>query len=466
MSDIPMAANGLRGTRLAMAALSIYIGMICANLDMVILQNALPSLTHDLAVPPHTAVWVVTLYMLSMLVFLLPLSSLSDRIGYKRTYLWGFGLFALASLGCGGASGFLPLQAWRAVQGIGAAAMMCSTTSLIRLVYPSQLMARAIAANATVVAVSLAAGPSIAAVILAHGNWHWLFWVNVPLGLLALLIGSFALPPNPVQLELRKGTAGDWLAAVKVIDLPSFLLSSAFFIALVLGSGRIGEEPLQGSLLLGLTALLGVAFVRRERRTKAPMLPMDLLAERQYGLTILTSFASFAAQGAAFVAMPFYFQHQLGLSLAQSALVITAWPVALALSAPMAPRLTEQLSIAKVCAIGLAGLALGLASIASGWVPATPIVLAVALAVCGAGFGLFQAPNNYLIIASAPAARSGAVGGLRAVTRTFGQLTGTATVGLMLALQLRLGINGAVTGLFAASALAAVASYASVSRGR
>lgn len=469
MSEVSSPAqeltDGLGGTRLLLAAISIYIGMVCANLDMVILQNALPTLTHDLGVGSATAVWVVTLYMLTMLVFLLPLSSLSDRIGYKRTYLWGFALFTLASLGCGFASNFFWLQAWRGVQGFGAAAMMCSTTSLIRLVYPRARMARAIGANATVVAVSLAAGPSIAALILAHGSWHWLFWVNVPLGIAALLLGSFALPANPVQLDLGPGQARHWMAALRVIDLPSFVLSAAFFVVLVLGTGRIDNEPLQGAGLLVLALVLGAAFVRRERRTPVPMLPLDLLGQRHYGLTILTSYASFAAQGAAFVALPFYLQHGLGFSLTESAMVMTAWPLSLALAAPVAARLTQRLPIAHVCGAGLFALALGMLSIASGWLPPNPVLLAVPLAICGAGFGMFQAPNNYLIIAAAPANRSGAVGGLRAVTRTFGQLSGTAVVGLLLALQATLGINGAIMGLFAAAALAASAGYASVVRG-
>ncbi|WPO98373.1 MFS transporter [Pseudomonas sp. HR96] len=457
--------DGLSGTRLLFAAISIYIGMICANLDMVILQNALPTLTRDLQVDSATAVWVVTLYMLVMLVFLLPLSSLSDRIGYKRTYLWGFGMFTVASLGCGFATSFFSLQAWRGVQGLGAAAMMCSTTSLIRVVYPRARMARAIGANATVVAVSLAAGPSIAALILEQGSWHWLFWVNVPLGALALLVGNWALPANPVQLSLGRGQGREWLAALRVIDLRSFVLSAAFFIALVLGSGRIDVAPLQGAGVLALAVLLGYAFVRRERRSAVPMLPLDLLGQRHYGLTILTSYASFAAQGAAFVALPFYLQHGLGFSLAESALVMTAWPFSLALAAPVAARLTQRLPISHVCGAGLFALAAGLLSIASGWLPATPALLAVPLAICGAGFGMFQAPNNYLIIAAAPANRSGAVGGLRAVTRTFGQMSGTAAVGLLLALQATLGVNGAILGLFAAAALAASAGYASVARG-
>jgi DHA2 family multidrug resistance protein-like MFS transporter len=458
--------DGLRGTRLILAAVSIYIGMICANLDMVILQNALPSLTRELGIASSDAVWVVTLYMLVMLMLLMPVSSLSDRIGYKRTYLWGFGLFAAASLGCGLAPGFTSLQVGRVLQGIGAAAMMSCTTSLIRVVYPRDRMARAIAANATVVAISLAAGPSLAAVILLHLNWHWLFWLNVPLGIIAMLMGHYALPDNARQLPLRldRDTLGQWRKAVAMIDGPSFLMSAVFFVLLLLGSDHISQQPLIGSLALAAAAFFGWSFVRREKRTPFPMLPMDLLSTREYALTILTSFASFASQGAAFVALPFFLQHRMQLSLAESALVMTAWPVTLAVVAPLAARIIQRYAISKVCAAGLTMLATGLLAIASGWLPGAAEWLMIPLAICGAGFGLFQAPNNYLIIASAPAERSGAVGGLRAVTRVFGQLTGAAIVGLMFALSSNGGTNGSVSGLIFAALLAALGGFASMTR--
>jgi DHA2 family multidrug resistance protein-like MFS transporter len=461
-----VASNGLQGRRLLLAALSIYVGMICANLDMVILQNALPSLGRELHLDSADAVWVVTLYMLVMLILLLPLSSLSDRIGYKRTYLWGFGLFTLASLGCGLAPGFAALQVGRGLQGVGAAAMMCSTTSLIRLVYPRERMARAIAANATVVALSLAAGPSLAALVLLHLNWHWLFWLNVPLGLFAMTIGYRALPDNAVQLPLRltRSALREWRGAVARIDAASLVLSSVFFVLLLLGSDHISANPLLGALVLAVAGMFGWGFVRRERHTAQPMLPMDLLAKREYALTIATSFTSFAAQGAAFVALPFYLQHHLGLALSTSALVMTAWPAALAVAAPIAARVSQRIAIAKVCAMGLAMLSVGLVILALDWLPPAPEALVLPLALCGAGFGLFQAPNNYLIIAAAPAERSGAVGGLRAVTRVFGQMTGAALVGLLFAVGTGHALDGSIPGLWAAALLAAAGAYASVSR--
>jgi DHA2 family multidrug resistance protein-like MFS transporter len=461
-----LITDGLRGARLMLASVSIYIGMICANLDMVILQNALPSLTHDLGITSSGAVWVVTLYMMVMLILLLPVASLSDRIGYKRTYLWGFGLFSVASLACGLAPGFTSLQIGRGLQGIGAAAMMCCTTSLIRLVYPREKMAKAIAANATVVAISLAAGPSLAALILSHMSWHWLFWLNVPLGIMAIFMGSYALPNNAVQLPLRldADTLKKWRAAVAVIDGPSLAMSSVFFILLLLGSDNIHEQPLPGALALVAAALFGWGFVYREKRTPFPMLPMDLLSQREYALTILTSFASFASQGAAFVALPFFLQHRMQLSLAESALVMTAWPVTLAVAAPIAARISQRCAIARVCATGLAMLAIGLAAVASDWLPAAATWLMIPLAICGAGFGLFQAPNNYLIISSAPAERSGAVAGLRAVTRVFGQLCGAAIVGLLFALGDTVSAGGSVSGLYFAALLAACAALASVTR--
>jgi DHA2 family multidrug resistance protein-like MFS transporter len=461
------SADGLRGRALWMAALSISIGMVCANLDMSIVQNALPSLSIELHMDSSKAVSIVTIYMLATLTLLLPFAPLSDRVGYKRFYLAGFLVFIGASLLCGVAGNAWELQCGRLLQGIGSAAMMCSTTSLLRIVYPRAMMARAIGSNSTVVAVSLAAAPSLSAFILTHLSWHWLFLINLPLGLVACLLGWRALPASAAQLPNPTTSAArtQWRAVFAALDWADTLLNIVFFALLLAGTEALGRRPLFGVGLLGAAALLGWWFVRRQLRAVTPMLPFDLLRERSYALTIATSFASFAAQGAAFVSLPFYFQRTLHYSLATTGLLLTAWPIALAVSSQLAARLSQRVPVAYLCAVGQALLGLGLALVATRVLPAEPGVLATLLAISGAGFGLFQTPNNTVIVRSAPADRSGAVGALRAATRTCGQLLGAAFTGLMFLVSQASGVlDGATLGLYLAAALAAWASVCSLGR--
>ncbi|MDR5781263.1 MFS transporter [Caballeronia sp. LZ065] len=445
-----------------MASVSITIGMVCANLDMAIVQNALPAISTQMHIGSSASVWIITSYMLVTLTLLLPFAPLSDRIGYRRFYLGGFVVFIAASAICGLAGTFTSLLVGRLLQGIGSAAMMCSTTSLIRIVYPHARMARAIGTNSTVVAFSIAAAPSLSAAILLHLNWHWLFLINVPLGVLALALGARSLPAADANLRFDFRT---WREITGSVDWLSVVINIAFFTLLLLGTEAIGTGPASGCAMLLAAGVLGYAFVRRQIRHEHPMLPFDLLAERNYRFTIATSFASFAAQGAAFVSLPFFMQRTAGLSTAQTAAVLTAWPVALAASAQVAGRLSNFVSTARLCATGQAMMAVGLGLIATGWLPGTMPAFAAALALCGAGFGMFQAPNNYVIVSSAPPGRSGAVGALRAATRTSGQLMGSALVGLaFLVARWFAGGDGPTLGIVVAAFMAAWASVFSLKR--
>jgi MFS transporter, DHA2 family, multidrug resistance protein len=434
---------------------------------MAIVQNALPILSTELGIGSSESVWIVTLYMLVTLTLLLPFAALSDRIGYTRFYVGGFAVFIGASLLCGLAGSFAALLLGRLLQGCGAAAMMCSTTSLIRLVYPRAMMARAIGANSSVVAVSLAAAPSLSSFILVHLSWHWLFLINVPLGLVAVALGAHALPPNPVQLPApaSRDALRGWVAALGALDWIGVVLNIAFFTLLLFGTDALGRTPVTGAVLLAATVVIGVLFVRRQIGAEAPMLPFDLLRERNYAFTIATSFASFAAQGAAFVSLPFYLQRTLGYSPAATGLILTAWPLALGTAAQGASRLAHRVPISRLCAAGLAVLGGALIAIAARLGSGSAIALFALLVAAGAGFGLFQTPNNYVIIASAPADRSGAVGGLRAATRTGGQLIGAALAGLMFLVSAALGgPDGATLGLCLAAAMALWASFCSLNR--
>lgn len=428
--------DGLRGAALHMASIAIFIAMVCANLDMAIVQNALPALTHDMAISSSDSVSIVTIYMLVTLTLLLPFAPLSDRIGYRRCFITGCVVFTLASLGCGLSHTLWELQLTRLLQGVGSAAMMCTTTSLIRVVYPKARIAHAVGANSTVIAVSLASAPSLSAAILLHLNWHWLFWINVPLGLIAIGLGLRSLPHTDGQLPapLTRATRALWFSTFAAIDWIAVVLNIAFFTLLLFGTDAVVQRPGQAAVMLAVAALLGYVFVRRQIHAADPMLPFDLLKARHYAFTIATSFGSFAAQGAAFVSLPFYLQRSVGFDAAHTAVIMTAWPIALACSSQVASRLTHRLPIAYLCATGQGMMTVGLGLVAAQILPPTLPCLMALLALSGAGFGFFQSPNNYVIVSSAPPGRSGSVGALRAATRVSGQLIGSALCGLALLL--------------------------------
>ncbi|HUO01505.1 MAG TPA: MFS transporter [Rhizomicrobium sp.] len=403
------------------AILTVGLGIVMAVLDGAIANVALPTIAQDLHATPSFSVWIVNGYQLAITISLLPLASLGEIIGYRRVYLVGLLLFTVASLCCALAHTLLLLTAARVLQGFGAAGIMSVNAALVRFTYPRAQLGHGIGINALVVAVSAAVGPTLAAGILAVGNWPWLFAVNIPFGVVAWAIGRTALPHTP-----KAPHPFDWRGA---------LLSAVTFgigIAAIDSVGH-GERPLLYVSEFAIAVIAGVVLVRRERHARSPLLPVDLLRIPIFSLSILTSIASFCAQMLAYVALPFYLEERFGYSAVQIGLLITPWPLGVALTAPLAGRMAERYPAGLLGGIGLLIFAAGLAALAM--LPLHPTMTDIAwrMAVAGAGFGLFQSPNNRTMIAAAPRERSGGASGMLGTARLLGQTTGAALVSLLLA---------------------------------
>ena len=268
---------------------------------------------------------------------------------------------------------------------------------------------------------ALTVAPTVAAAILAVGTWPYLFAINVPLGIGALALGWRYLPHTP-----RAAHAFDWQSAA---------LSAITFGVGIAAIDSVGHgEPLSLCLLeFGIAIAAGLLLVHRQTHMPSPLLPVDLLRIPIFALSISTSIASFCGQMLAFVALPFYLESRFGYSAVQIGLLITPWPIAVAFAAPLAGRLVERYPAGLLGGIGLLVFAAGLGALAL--LPANPTLADVVwrMALAGAGFGLFQTPNNRTMIAAAPRERSGGASGMLGTARLLGQTTGAALVALFLA---------------------------------
>ena len=448
------ATDGLPPAERRRAVVTIALSILMAVLDISVANIALPTIAGDLRASPAAAVWVVNAYQLTVTVLLLPMSSLGDIYGYRRVYTFGLAVFTLASLCCALSTTLPMLAAARVLQGMGAAGIMSVNTALVRFIFPRSLLGRGLGMNALIVAVSSAAGPSVAAGILSLASWPYLFAVNVPIGLAALaLIG--ALPRTPLSNHK--------------FDIASALLNAVtfgLFIAALDGFGH-GQPALSVLAELAVSLAFGVVFVRRQFGMAAPMLPVDLFRVPIFSLSVATSICCYAAQSLGFIALPFLFQVAGGMSQIDTGLLITPWPLAVVVVAPIAGRLSDRISAGLLGAIGLAALACGLLLIAL--LPAQPAGWDVAwrMVLCGAGFGLFQAPNNRLLISSAPRERTGAGSGMLSTSRLLGQTTGGALVAVAFGLSDAAGRSvgqGAVASITTGAAFAAVAALVSAAR--
>jgi len=426
---------------------AIALGITLAVIDSAIANVALPTIATDLHTDPAFSIWVVNGYQLAITISLLPLSSLGDIVGYRRVYIVGLLVFTLASLACAFSSTILMLAFARVVQGFGAAGIMSVNTALLRFIYPQRLLGRGIGVNALVVAVSAAIGPTAASGILAVANWPWLFAVNLPIGIAAIAIGIYALPrtkPLPHGFDL-------WSAA----------LSAASFGVLIGSIDALGHGEAFGLFLLEIAATGGLGFllVRRELGMTAPMLPVDLLKIPIFTLSVSTSICSFAAQMLAMVSLPFLFQMDLHYSAVQTGLLITPWPVAIGIAAPLSGHLSDRYPAGLLGGIGLFLFAMGLLSLAL--LPAGPGALDIVwrVALCGFGFGIFQSPNNRAMLSAAPKSRSGGASGMLGTARLLGQTTGAAVVALLFGRH-----QGPEVALYLASGCALVAAGVSLAR--
>ena len=439
----PTGALSLRD-RLSLTAVLMAVGL--ASLDTAIANTALPAIAADLQASAATSIWVINAFQLAVVASLLPCAALGDRFGPRRVFIAGLVVFTVASLACALAGSLGQLAVARAVKGVGAGALMSVNIALVRLYFPPQQLGRGMGLNALTVGVAFAAGPTVASLVLSVASWPWLFWMNVPLGLLALALAWPTLPHSA-----PRGAGFDAWAA---------LLTAGGFAALIFALAAAAQhEPAAIVLpaLLLAVALLG-ALLRHQAGHPAPMLPVDLLRRPLFALSAMTSVASFAAQGLAFVSLPFFFEQTLHRNPIDTGFLMAPWAIVVALAAPVAGRLSDRYPPGLLCAVGLALLSAGLAALALLTPTASVADIVWRMALCGIGFGLFQSPNLNAIMSSAPPQRSGSASGMIALSRLLGQTTGAALVALCFGLA---GTGGPVLALGLGAGCAALAALAS-----
>jgi DHA2 family multidrug resistance protein-like MFS transporter len=303
--------------------------------------------------------------------------------------------------------------------------------------------------NALVVATAFTLGPTIASGILSLGSWPWLFAVNLPFGVAAILIGLKTLPSLP-----RATHSFDFLGAfLAAVCLGLFITG--------IGSAAHGVQPVLVGIALICAVLIGLVLMRRHADHPAPMLPIDLFRRALFALSALTAVCSFAVQGLAFVSLPFYFEDVLHRSQVETGFFMTPWSLVVALLAPIGGRLSDRFPAGLLGGIGLLILGVGMTLLAT--LPDTPGIANIVwrMMVCGVGFGFFQTPNMKAIMSSAPAHRSGSASGIVATARLVGQTVGAALAALCFGLA---GREGATLALALGAGFAALGSLMSFLR--
>lgn len=412
--------DGLSNPYRRWAVLSSMLALFMSVLDVNIVNVVLPELARKFQITDSTVIWVVNIYQLAIVTSLLSFSFLGDIFGYNKVFLMGVALFVISSLFCALSNSFESLLIARFFQGIGGSAITSVNQAQLRVLYPKKLIGKGLGLNAMVVAVSSASGPSIAGAILTFASWQWLFAINIPIGLVALFMGIKFLP----RLKKRRPQKFDWKASV---------LNALFFGFFIYFFEHIAHQGSRIYLVFIVAILLisGYVYIKKELQKEVPMLPIDLMKIPIFRLSIFTSICSFIANMLALIALPFMLQNMLGYNEIQTGLLLTPWPVATIVVAPIAGSLVSRIHPGLLGGAGMLIFFTGL--IGLGFLPTSPTVwdLVWRLLLCGAGFGLFQTPNNTTLMSSGPKSRSGGASGMLGMARLTGQTIGATSVALI-----------------------------------
>jgi EmrB/QacA subfamily drug resistance transporter len=425
--------------RRALASLSL--AMLLSSLGTSIANVGLPTLAQALGASFQQVQWVVLSYLLAITTSIVAVGRLGDLMGRRRLLLAGIALFTGASVLCGMAPTLWLLVAARALQGLGAAVMMALAMAMVGDTVGKERTGSAMGLLGTMSAIGTALGPSLGGLLLAGPGWRAMFLVNVPLGLLALLVAHRSLPahrPPPAARPAAFDFAGMLLLAGTL---------AAYALAMTWGGGRWG--PLNLALVAVAAAGMGL-FVLVELKAASPLVRLQMLREPVLGTGLVTSALVATVMMTTLVVGPFYLSGALALGATAVGLVMTAGPLVAALTGVPAGRLVDRMGPRRVTLAGLGAMALGTLSLG-----ALPPTLGVAgyilpLVVLTAGYGLFQAANNAGVMAGIRAEQRGLVSGMISLARNLGLVSGASLMGAVFAC-------GAGTGDVAQAGAAALA---------
>jgi EmrB/QacA subfamily drug resistance transporter len=414
--------------RWALASLSL--STLMPSLDISIANVGLPALTRSFGASFQEIQWVVIAYLLATTTLIVSAGRLADILGRRRLLLAGIALFTLASLFCGLAPTLDLLLAARALQGLGAAVMLALSIAFVGEIVPKSRTGSAMGLLGTMSAIGTTLGPSLGGVLIAGFGWRVIFLVNVPIGLLNLVLALMTLPadrppsghPAKDVERPRLDIAGTMLLSITL---------AAYALAMTVGEGRLGFDNLA---LLAAAIAGGVLFMIAEARVASPLLRLSMFRQMGLGAGLLRSVAVSAVIMSTLVVGPFYLSHALGLDAASVGLVMSAGPLVAALSGVPAGRIVDRFGAARMTLAGLGGMTLGLLAIAF-VAPALGVAgYVVSIAFVTSHYALFQAANNTAIMAGVAPDRRGVMSGMLSLSRNLGLITGASLMGAVFAL--------------------------------
>lgn len=406
---------------MAAVAMSIFL----ATIDGSIVNIALPTLVRELQTNFTTVQWVVLAYLLTLTTLMLSIGRLADIRGKKPIFVAGFVIFTLGSTLCALAPTVYWLIGFRVLQGVGGAMTLALGAAIVTEAFPAQERGRALGVIGTVVSLGVVTGPLVGGLLIAAASWHWIFLVNLPIG----IIGTFMAQRFVPAIQPRGGQRFDYVGATML-----FISLFALLLGLSLAQAQGFTNPFS-LVLFSVWLLFLVSFIAVELRVNDPMIDLRLFRNRQFSINLGTGFMTFVAISGVFLLMPFYLENILGYPIQLVGPLQAVLPIMLGIMAPIAGGLSDRYGVRRITVIGLFAMLIGYLAVTTLDANTTAFGYILRLFPIGLGMGIFQSPNNSAVMGSVPRDRLGVVSGLLSVTRTLGQIVGIATLGAIWAGQ-------------------------------
>lgn len=394
----------------------IAIGLFTfmSTLDGSIVNVALPTISADLGVKMNQAEWVVSIYLMTVCACLLLFGKIGDSKGKVGVFKWGTGIFIIGSALCG-IPGSLPLLLIsRAIQAIGASMTMATGSGIITEVFPLRERGKALGLMGSFVSLGSITGPGVGGLILHSLHWSYIFWINIPIGIITMMIGHKYLPKESIRSE-------------KKIDKLGFI-TFAIYIMTFFGGVFVGQEiGFQHPLVWGLLSCSAInvfIFYRVEKSVENPLINFKIFHNKMFTMSLLTAALIFVSNFFANVIIPFYLQNLRGFSPSQAGVIMMVFPLVMVVVAPLSGMLSDKIGPMILCLVGLSVLTLSqffYTQIGQD----TPLILFIFIpALMGLGNALFQAPNNTIVMSSVNSEDLGIAGSLNSLARNFGMVVG------------------------------------------
>ncbi|OMD91512.1 MFS transporter [Paenibacillus odorifer] len=397
-----------------MILIVLNIFTFMSTLDGSIVNIALPELSKQLKLPMAQIEWVTTGYLMAICAAILFFGKLGDIVGKIRIFKIGTIVFVIGSMLCGLSVSLPPLIASRVIQALGASMTMANSQGIVTDIFPATERGKALGFIGTFVSLGSIAGPSLGGIMVSTLGWEYIFWVNVPIGLIAIFFGWKVLPKDLTRVKSS-------------IDVPGSLLFAVFIITLFAGL-LLGQQLGYGNSLIVTSIIVAVvsfvAFIWMELRRKEPLLQLSLFKNPLFSLSILCGFLVFTANFCFNIIAPFYAQNMLNLSPFYAGFLLMLLPICMVVVAPMSGALSDKIGSEFLTFAGLVVMVIAQFGLAQLHVGSSVVLVGVWIAMLGIGSGLFQSPNNSLVMSKVPRTQLGSAGSVNSLVRNVGMVVG------------------------------------------